>query len=84
MEESVYATTAAIFRNMEEMIARRPEHWMYWDTFPTRVFGGVTLPVSPAGWRDQLAALRKIFVAGDSELGTFLEQLANRMESLQA
>jgi lauroyl/myristoyl acyltransferase len=83
MEESVYATTAAIFRNMEEMITARPEHWMYWDTFATRVFNGVTLPTSAAGWREQLTALQKIFAAGDSELGTFLQQLAIRMEGQQ-
>jgi lauroyl/myristoyl acyltransferase len=79
MDESVYETTAAIFRNMEERIAARPEHWMYWDTFVARVFPGVRLAATPAGWREQLTALRRLFVAGDSELGTFLAQLETRI-----
>ena len=79
MEESVYDTTAAIFRNMEEMIAARPEHWMYWDTFSARVATGVRLAGTPGGWREQFAGLQTQFAPGESELGTFLAQLGSRI-----
>jgi KDO2-lipid IV(A) lauroyltransferase len=81
MEEDIYWTTAAVFRNVEAHLRERPEQWMYWDTFLRRVYPRVELPNGGPSWRSGVDALSQRFSSA-SPVGAFVRELAARVRTM--
>jgi lauroyl/myristoyl acyltransferase len=77
LDHDVWATTAAVFRNIEEQLRREPEHWMYWDTFLGRVYPNVTVPADAEQWQASLGTMARKFWAR-SPLAQFVQELDGR------
>lgn len=80
--DGLFATTAAIARNMESHIRGAPDQWVYWPRFGSRREEVVPLPLDPDGWSTAVTSLRERFQArapAVAEVLTGLErQLAER------
>lgn len=77
LDDDVWQTTAAVFRNIEEHLRADPAHWMYWETFLSRVYPNVNVPADPAQWETSLATMSRRLWAR-SPLAQFVHELDAR------
>ena len=72
--EDIYQTTVRIFANMESQFTAAPEHWVYWDSFSTRMAYDLEamLPRGAESWAERFTVMRRAMATEQSTLGRFL------------